>query len=183
MNDENLTLVARYRDDGELDTTFSDDGVLTTRVGFSGGANDVAIDAKGNIVVAAGDPTGVLVMRLEVGDYFVDDDASVFEADINAIAKAGITKGCNPPNNDMFCAGEYVSRGQMAAFLNRAFGLEPSGTDWFTDDDGSTFEADINAIADAAITKGCNPPDNDMFCVGAKVTRGQMAAFLNRAGL
>ncbi|MDH4117662.1 MAG: hypothetical protein OEW30_09755, partial [Acidimicrobiia bacterium] len=34
---------------------------------------------------------------------FSDDEGSVHEGDIEAIAAAGITKGCNPPANDRFC--------------------------------------------------------------------------------
>ena len=55
------------------------------------------------------------------------------------------------------------------------------GKDWFTDDDGTTFEADIDRLATAGVTRGCNPPTNDMFCPDDFVTRGQMAAFLHRA--
>ncbi len=51
---------------------------------------------------------------------FVDDDASIFQADIERLAAAGITKGCNPPTNDRFCPDSNVTRGQMAAFLHRA---------------------------------------------------------------
>jgi hypothetical protein len=54
---------------------------------------------------------------------FVDDNDSVFEANIVKLATAGITKGCNPPANDRFCPNDYVTRGQMAAFLRRASGL------------------------------------------------------------
>lgn len=45
------------------------------------------------------------------------------------------------------------------------------------------FAVDVSTLADAGITKGCNPPKNDRFCPDAPVTRGQMAAFLVRAGL
>jgi hypothetical protein len=114
-------------------------------------------------------------------DHFVDDNGSTFEADINAIADAGITLGCNPPVNDRYCAGDTVTRGQMAAFLKRAFALPATTTDFFVDDNGSTFEADINAIADAGITLGCNPPVNDRYCPTQNVTRGQMASFMVRA--
>jgi hypothetical protein len=70
----------------------------------------------------------------------------------------------------------------MAAFLVRALGYTAgAGSDRFTDDDGSVFEADIERLAEAGVTKGCNPPENDMFCPNAPVTRGQMAAFLHRA--
>jgi hypothetical protein len=69
----------------------------------------------------------------------------------------------------------------MAAFLTRALQL-PAGTpDTFTDDDDSVFEADIDALAASGVTKGCNPPHNDMYCPNNPVTRGQMAAFLYRA--
>ncbi len=113
-------------------------------------------------------------------DWFSDDDGSTFEAEINRLAAAGITKGCNPPADTAFCPGDPVTRGEMAAFLVRALGLGPASKDWFTDDDGSTFEDDINRLAAAGITKGCNPPDNTLFCPDDPVTRAEMAAFLHR---
>ncbi len=115
------------------------------------------------------------------GTRFVDDDGSIFEADIEWLAAEGITKGCNPPVNDRFCPDDPVTRGQMAAFLGRMFlpgaASQPSP---FLDDDTSVFEADIAILAAAGITKGCNPPVNDRYCPDDPVTRGQMAAFLNR---
>ena len=74
-----------------------------------------------------------------------------------------------------------VTRGQMAAFLTRALGLTERLDNPFVDDDDSIFEADIERLAAAGITKGCNPPTNDRFCPDGTVTRGQMAAFLVRA--
>jgi len=47
---------------------------------------------------------------------------STFAADIAWIAAAGITRGCNPPANDLFCPTDVVTRQQMAAFLARALG-------------------------------------------------------------
>lgn len=114
-------------------------------------------------------------------DYFVDDDGHLFENDINRLAAAGITKGCNPPQNDMFCPDRDMTRGAMAAMLARAFGYPGVPEDTFTDDDGHLFEADIERIAAVGITKGCNPPDNDLFCPDHTVTRDTMATFLARA--
>jgi len=54
---------------------------------------------------------------------FVDDDNSIFESDIEKLAAAGITAGCNPPDNDRFCPDNHVTRRQMAAFLARALDL------------------------------------------------------------
>jgi hypothetical protein len=48
----------------------------------------------------------------------VDDD-NVFHDDIDWLAAAGVTKGCNPPANDKFCPGSNVTREQMAAFMHR----------------------------------------------------------------
>jgi hypothetical protein len=124
---------------------------------------------------------GAALAALPPGGTFLDDDGNIHEGSIEAIAAAGITKGCNPPVNDLYCPSDPVNRGQMAAFLTRALGLTDRLDNPFTDDDGSTFEADIEAMAAAGITRGCNPPTNDKFCPDAYVTRGQMAAFLVRA--
>jgi uncharacterized protein YkwD len=112
-------------------------------------------------------------------DYFSDDNGSMFEADVNRIAEAGITIGCGPK---AFCPHNVVDRGQMAAFLVRALGLtDDGGGDLFTDDDKSIFENDIDKLATAGTTKGCNPPANTQFCPKLPVDRGAMAAFLHRA--
>lgn len=111
-------------------------------------------------------------------DAFVDDDGSPFEAAINAVAAAGITKGCSasPPQ---YCPKEDVTRGQMAAFLAAALDL-PAGPDAFVDDNGSPHEAAINALAAAGITNGCDA-QKKLFCPDQVVSRGQMAAFLHAA--
>ena len=114
---------------------------------------------------------------------FDDDDRSVHESAIEAIAAEGVTRGCNPPANDRFCPESSVTRGQMAAFLRRALTgrLQPGEPAEFVDDDTSEFEADIEWLASVDVTRGCNPPANDRFCPNSPVTRGQMAAFLSRA--
>jgi hypothetical protein len=108
-------------------------------------------------------------------DYFVDDWASVHQADINRVAEAGVTGGCSA---DRYCPGTYVSRGQMAAFLVRALALPPAPSDYFFDDESSMFEDAINRLAASGITGGCAP---GRFCPDGSVTREQMAAFLHRA--
>ena len=55
---------------------------------------------------------------------------------IKAVKDAGITKGCNPPQNDRFCPEDVVTRAQMAAFIIRAIEGEPTnynGTSYFAD--------------------------------------------------
>jgi hypothetical protein len=114
-------------------------------------------------------------------DFFTDDDLSVFEGDINKLAQAGITFGCNPPANDNFCPEDLITRGEIAAMFDRALTLPVTTTDYFTDDAGSIFEPSINRLAEAGITRGCNPPTNDNYCPDDDLTRGQIAAFFHRA--
>lgn len=138
-----------------------------------------------DLLVTRGQMAAFLVRALELPlvdeDFFEDHSDSQFRTEINAIAEAGITSGCNPPANTRFCPDSPVTRDQMAAFLVRAFALGSSDIDHFVDDDGLTLEAEINALAEAGITRGCNPPANTRFCPNTPVTRGQMAAFLRRA--
>ncbi len=60
-------------------------------------------------------------------DFFVDDEASIFEGDINRLAASGITLGCNPPSEhellpesdrkarpDGFVPGESAPAGHSA---------------------------------------------------------------------
>lgn len=116
-----------------------------------------------------------------LNNRFIDTLGHTFWGDAQWAAATGITRGCNPPQNTWFCPDEPVTRGQVAAFFNRQLGLPAAAKDHFVDDNGSTFENDINAIAEAGITKGCNPPDNDRFCPADPMSREQMAAFLVRA--
>jgi subtilisin family serine protease len=109
---------------------------------------------------------------------FIDTVANLFEADIEWAADQYITRGCNPPTNTKFCPKDDVTREVMAAFLARALNLPHTSKDYFTDDDGSIFENDINRLAEVGITKGCG---SGHFCPKNVVDRGQMAAFLVRA--
>ena len=115
------------------------------------------------------------------GQGFNDDDGSVHEGAIEAVSNAGITSGCNPPYATEFCPNRFVTRGEMAAFLVRGLGLSVTGALTFADDDSSIFERDIEKLAAAGITKGCNPPANTRFCPDNTVSRAEMAAFLVRA--
>ena len=137
-----------------------------------------AISLVGVLIVSA----VAVAAQLPPGGTFSDDDGNVHEGYIEAIAARGITRGCNPPANDLYCPEENVTRGQMAAFLVRALDLAPyREADIFDDDNDSVFEEDIQALAAAGITKGCNPPANDSYCPDEYVKRDQMASFLGRA--
>ena len=108
-------------------------------------------------------------------DRFSDDSSSPHEADINRLAASGTTGGCGPGR---FCPRGSVTREQMASFLARALDLPATTRDHFSDDNGSPHQADINRLAEAGITGGCNASS---FCPRSVVNREQMAAFLHRA--
>ncbi len=159
--------------DGRSDiTSLAADGALSVAVGNSPTSRSVGawwIDPNYD---CDDDP-----VPLQWNGTFHDDDVSEFEGDIERVADLGITRGCNPPFGDAFCPRDPVTRGQMAAFLVRMFSLPAPDTDFFTDDDSSEFEDDINRLAAAGITAGCTASS---YCPGDRVTRGQMAAFLAR---
>ncbi len=112
-------------------------------------------------------------------DAFVDDETSSHELDINRIAAAGLTTGCNAVQH-LYCPNANVRRDEMASFLSRALELTGNPPNAFVDDNGNTHELNINRIAAAGITNGCNIPQQ-LYCPSQFVTRGQMAAFLHRA--
>ncbi|MCH8238837.1 MAG: hypothetical protein IIB62_02070 [Proteobacteria bacterium] len=48
---------------------------------------------------------------------------SVLEGIRAALGANGVTKGCNPPDNDAFCPDRTLTRAEMATFFARALGL------------------------------------------------------------
>jgi len=133
------------------------------------------------LVVAAPTAASAQTTELPPGGTFVDDDNSIHQGAIEAIAAIGVTLGCNPPGNDRFCPEQPVTRAEMATFLTRALNLGEASIQPFTDIAGSTHEASINSIYAAGITKGCNPPTDDEYCPDEPITRDEMASMLARA--
>lgn len=109
---------------------------------------------------------------------FWDDDGSVHEANIDKVAAEGISKGCNPPDNDMFCPDREITRGEMTAFLRRILDLPSVEETYYTDIEGDTFENDINALTAVGIGFGCTATE---YCPSRPLLRGEMAEMLVRA--
>ncbi|MPZ52147.1 MAG: hypothetical protein GEU79_05350 [Acidimicrobiia bacterium] len=180
---------------GLLDYFVDDNGIVhedaINRIALEG--ISVGCDPPENIrfcpgdAVTRGEMAAFLVRALDLTRSddagFEDSAESVFKRDIGAIAAAGVTYGCNPPQNDLYCPRKELTRGEMAAFLVRALELPPGEPDHFVDDDQSVFAADIDALASAGITVGCNPPENTLFCPDRSIARGEMATFLVRGVL
>jgi len=71
-----------------------------------------------------------------------------------------------------------ITREEIANLLADSLDLAPATDDYYTDDDDSPFEDDINRLAEADLTFGCG---TTRFCPEAFVTRAQLAAFVARA--
>jgi len=110
-----------------------------------------------------------------VAPPFTDIANSAFYNDILWIYAEGITGGCG---GGKYCPNASVTREQMASFLARALRLPAATRDYFTDDNASPHEGDINRVARAGITGGCAA---NRYCPRSDVTREQMASFLVRA--
>ncbi|HEX4982092.1 MAG TPA: S-layer homology domain-containing protein, partial [Ilumatobacteraceae bacterium] len=106
---------------------------------------------------------------------FTDIATSPFKAEIEWLYANKITTGCAPT---LYCPSGSVTREQMASFLVRMFKLPATVTDFFTDDETSQHEPDINRLRAAEITLGCSATE---YCPLGLVLRDQMATFLARA--
>lgn len=110
--------------------------------------------------------------------FFADDDGNTHEKAIDALAEQRITRGCNPPQNTKYCPERHMTRGQVAAFIRRTLSLPASDRNYFTDDDNSVFDGDINALMAAGIGFGCS---DTAFCPDAPLIRDEMAQMLVNA--
>jgi len=106
---------------------------------------------------------------------FGDIASSPFKADIEWLVSEKITAGCTPL---LFCPKSAVTREQMASFVTRALNLPAAGRDYFTDDGRSIHQDAINRMAAAGLTTGCG---GGRYCPTSRITRGEMASFLDRA--
>jgi len=69
------------------------------------------------VLALAAFPLGTLASH----DFLDVPDSNIFHNDISALAAAGVTTGCGGGN---FCPSAFVTREQMAAFMNRLGNLD-----------------------------------------------------------
>ncbi len=166
---------------GQYGVTLNAAGTSTQAYPATGAVDVDLAEGANTVVYAVGTLGGDFKLLVDVVDglgeagAFGDIANSVHKSNISLIARVGVTKGKTATT---YGPNDPVTRGQMAAFIQRALGLPSSAVDAFTDDDGSIFENDINAIAAFGITKGKTATT---FGPNDTVTRGQMAAFITRA--
>jgi len=99
---------------------------------------------------------------------------------ISAVKDAGITKGCNPPQNDRFCPEDVVTRAQMAAFIIRAIEGEPTSYNanpYFADVPPAHWAFKyVQRVRERGIAQGY--PGTNLYGPEDNVTREQMAKML-----
>ncbi|HLE58874.1 MAG TPA: S-layer homology domain-containing protein [Candidatus Limnocylindria bacterium] len=78
-------------------------------------------------------------------DFTDVPDSNIYHADISALADTGVTTGCGGGN---FCPSAFVTREQMAAFMNRLGALAPEKTPVVNADRLDGYHA--NALARSA---------------------------------
>jgi hypothetical protein len=110
---------------------------------------------------------------------FYDTDGTTFLREIDCAVTYGLATGVSQTH---FAPRDTVTRGQMATFLVNLLDAAdhappPQITDRFTDDDGSTHEANIDRLAAEGIVSGYG---DGTFRPTEPVTRAQMASFVYR---
>lgn len=113
-------------------------------------------------------------------------DSNTFHEDIDWLAGADITKGCNPPTNDEFCPNDSVTRGQMSAFMRRfaQFIDAEDGTPGQADNaDHATTAGTAEAVANGAVgTEQLALDAAGVAVAGAQVRGTTVANSFNRYG-
>ena len=103
---------------------------------------------------------------------------------MNALTNAGVVSGFG---DGSYRADAPVTRGEMSKFIFNflsfagAPGIDARGQDYFSDDDGSVFEADLNADASVGFYVGSPGPNgNELARPNETAPRDQMAGFIAR---
>lgn len=112
-------------------------------------------------------------------NVFTDDNGSPHEADINALAAIGVIKGVTAT---LFDPKAAVTREQIASLVARAYAVAAgealaAGINAFTDDEGSSHQADINAAANAGWVNGIG---GGLFSPSGHTTRDQFSSIVTR---
>lgn len=110
-------------------------------------------------------------------DAFADDDGSVHEPALDALAAAGILSGVG---DRRAAPDQPVSRGQLASLLAATLGHArgeplPAGPDAFADDGASAHAVAIDALAADGVVRGVGP---GTFAPELALTRAQAATFV-----
>ena len=142
----------------------------------------VAIAVVGSVLGVGADAA---VAQDEAGDggHFSDDDGSVHEPALNALAARGVLAGMEC-GEGLICPEEPLKRWEMAVWLVRVLdGADPDPIDEsrFVDVDAEPWWAPfVDRLFALEVTEGCRI-EPARFCPDRNANRAQMATFLKRA--
>ena len=112
------------------------------------------------------------------GDWFVDDNGNVHEANINRIAHQGITVGCATQPESLYCPDRSVTRAEMATFLLRVLGQDthsPAKTNQFADvAEDAWYTNYVHLFAELGVDTG----QAEMWRPDDPLTRREMAYWM-----
>ena len=106
------------------------------------------------------------------------DDNRWWVGHVEHLAASGVTKGC-ATDPARYCPDGSLSRGQMAAFLTRAFDIETGSPAAVVGNAAGTSAERIGNLVAANIAEPCGTA-LDQYCREEVVTRAQMATLLAR---
>ena len=110
------------------------------------------LSERSDTPVGDGSVAGTRPRRREVppgsgSSRFSDVDPGVWWSPyVERLAELEVTAGC-ATGPLRFCPDEAVTRGQMATFMVRAFGLDDAAAAGFADTGGNTHASSIDALA------------------------------------
>lgn len=97
------------------------------------------------------------------------------EKEVNALKAAGITEG---KTETTFASQDLITRGELAIWIQRGFGLEVGKSELVFDDVGDRYQEAVSALLAADITNGTA---KTTFGTTANAKRGDFAIFVYKA--
>ncbi len=166
----------------ESRTLLAIDRPRSARTGFG---RVLLATATAAAVVAAllGAAPGLAAADAGADGAFSDDDGSVHEPALDALAARGVLAGIEC-GEGLICPSEPLKRSEMAVWLVRVLDgadPDPGGVARFVDVDAEQWWAPfVERLYALEVTVGCTA-EPARFCPDRNVTRAQMATFLKRA--
>jgi FG-GAP-like repeat/S-layer homology domain len=112
-------------------------------------------------------------------DFFADDDGHPAEAAINALAQAGVTRGCG---EGRFCPDRSLTRGEMSSLIVGAMSWSlPEDTYPYVDLDDSPYGMSTKTLARRGALEPCNQPTGNRLCPDRTVARDEAVFSLTSA--
>ncbi|MDQ3704447.1 MAG: S-layer homology domain-containing protein [Chloroflexota bacterium] len=188
LNGRDGFAIARYNSDGSMDSSFSQDGLLVSDFGEHTGAQDVAIQADGKLVVVGSIAPNYKTYWFALARYNPDGSPDSSFSDDGFVDtywryRARGSSVAIQADGKIVVAGESLSLGNLDFAVARylASGGDTSCTIQFADvPEGSPFYDFVRCLACRGVLSGY---PNGLFGVNDPIKRGQLSKIVaNAAG-